>query len=209
MASRIIHLAVAELLIRQTEIADADRFRLGCILPDAGMQNKAAHFKVTLTDGERMYALSAFRREFGDRFSDALYLGYYAHLIQDMLFRNFIYADNSYDFTIPANVDRLHLDYSLCNRYVIEKYALPAPPAVPADFASEPINRITPFAAEEFITDMAQDYRLRPEGRCVFFTEEQADDFIAQAAALCIKEINALRTGKPLIDDTAYAYGRK
>ena len=35
MASRILHLAVLEEMMKKITVSDKNRFRLGCILPDA------------------------------------------------------------------------------------------------------------------------------------------------------------------------------
>ena len=46
MASRILHLAAAKLILDEHPAADEKRFRLGSILPDAG-ERVSAHFRVT------------------------------------------------------------------------------------------------------------------------------------------------------------------
>lgn len=38
-----------------------------------------------------MYDLDGYLSKFGDKMDDELYLGYYLHLIQDLVFREIIY----------------------------------------------------------------------------------------------------------------------
>ena len=94
MASRILHLAAAKLILDEHPVADEKRFRLGSILPDAG-ERVSAHFRVRIDGGTKtMMALSGFRARFADKMDDPLYLGYYLHLVQDIVFRKVFYLDH-------------------------------------------------------------------------------------------------------------------
>ena len=75
MASRILHLAAAKLILDEHPAADEKRFRLGSILPDAG-DRVSAHFRVRIDGGTKtMMALGGFRARFADKMDDPLYLG--------------------------------------------------------------------------------------------------------------------------------------
>ena len=89
MASRILHLAAAKLILDEHPAADEKRFRLGSILPDAG-ERVSAHFRVRIDGGTKtMMALGGFRARFADKMDDPLYLGYYLHLVQDIVFARY------------------------------------------------------------------------------------------------------------------------
>ena len=61
MASRILHLAAARLILNECPAPDEERFRLGSILPDAG-ERVSAHFRTAIDGGARtMMALGKFR----------------------------------------------------------------------------------------------------------------------------------------------------
>ena len=55
---------------------------------------------------------------------DDFYLGYYLHLVQDVLYRRFVYDKYHWNPMIPGNVERLHRDYAIVNGYIIKKYNL-------------------------------------------------------------------------------------
>ena len=94
MASRIIHLAVADTLLKEFEIDAPERFRLGSILPDAKIDSllrAAPHYQTTLPSGLITYKLKEFLSVYGERMKeDSLYLGYYLHLIQDIFYRRYM-----------------------------------------------------------------------------------------------------------------------
>ena len=211
MASRTMHLAIADKLIQRLDIDNEGRFRLGSILPDAyhiGMGTAVSHFKTKILNGTKStYRLADFRREYdGKMFCDSLYLGYYMHLIQDMLFRQFIYDVHKWDPSPNGNVDRLHNDYRLLNTYIIEKYNISSGLDIPDDIFNEAIMHVYPFDLIQLKKDFINDRVPYTEGSVFFFTEEMADEFIISAADKCEKEIKALENGGYIIDETEYAW---
>ena len=52
---------------------------------------------------------------------DDLYLGYYLHLIQDMLYRRVMYGEHGWNSSVPGNVEKLHRDYEILNEYVSDE----------------------------------------------------------------------------------------
>lgn len=92
MASRIIHLAVTNCLLKNYRYKDKNRIELGSILPDA-ITDGNSHMKIWISGGtKKTYDLTGFRSRFlSEMLEDDLYLGYYLHLVQDMYFRNFVY----------------------------------------------------------------------------------------------------------------------
>ena len=207
MASSIIHLAITELLLTQRTIQTPDRLRLGAILPDAGPRDQS-HLKRRLDADHKMtYALERYRADFGSLMQhDTLYLGYYLHLVQDICFRHFLYETHRWNPYVPGNVEKLHHDYAVSNAYVIARYRLKNDLTLPADFAHEPINRLCVLDAAALLQSLQSYFTTAATGTPFFFTTAMADDFIGEAAALCLQELDALACGGPLLDSTAHAW---
>lgn len=212
MASRIIHLAITDILTGKYAFKDINRLKIGATLPDAaapGQSTEGSHLKIRICGlTKKTYDLTRYRKEFGEKMKeDDLYLGYYLHLVQDILFRYFMYEMHRWDSKTPGNVDRLHIDYALINTYVVKKYQLRDDIVIPKDFADEPIHRLYPFGYESFYEELKGDYEPYQGGDLFFFTEEKADAFIGMAVDFCLKELDALSQGKPGLDE--YAWGWK
>ena len=200
MASRIIHLAIIEKLKTQIPVKDINRLRLGVLLPDAhnGYDTTAvSHLKIDTCNGTRKtYDLNYYRNIFGELMrTDDLYLGYYLHLIQDMVFRHFVYEKHKWNPMIPGNVEKLHNDYRIINWYVAKKYDLESMIYIPKDFAKEPINNLYAFDIERLLDDLQNDFLPYDEGKRFFFTREMADSFIMEAMEICQKEVEAIVSG--------------
>ncbi len=214
MASRILHLAVAEKIIERIPIHEQNRFRLGILLPDAyriGVSKADSHLKIHICGGsKKTYDLQRFQDTFGDKLkTDALYLGYYLHLIQDLVFRRLVYEEHRWNPRIPGNVERLHEDYEQLNPYVITHYGLKNSLELPEDFFDEKINAVYPFDIHTLRSDLNQDFAWETEQQeytAFFFTQEMAAEFIGKAAEVCIAEINALREGKHGVRSYDYAW---
>ena len=206
MASTLMHLAVAEVLIKRYKFKDEARFKLGEILPDAG-EAKKGHLKVNLDDGSKIYDFERFRAEFGDLIlKDDLYLGYYFHLIQDVYYRHFVYDIHHWNPHIDGNVDRLHNDYAILNKYVVAKYCLKNSIRIPDGFENERINKLCCFNTQWLIEATNEYFTQEKDGEIFFFTKEMADEFVELAVEACAKELEALRSGGELIDGRKHAY---
>ena len=201
MASGIAHLAITNELIKLRSFASADRLKLGAVLADFG-NRRDTHLQTRVQNGEkRTYDLNRFRAEFGEKLlEDDLYLGYYLHLIQDIVYRRLIYGKYAWDTTIEGNIERLHRDYRILNGVIIEKYGLKNDIAVPEGFKSEGINRLGAFDTDLLLESMAGFFTWREEGEIFFFTEAMADEFILEAVEICLKELDALDSGGALMD---------
>lgn len=195
MASSIIHYAIASEILKVRSVRSSERFLLGAVLPDYGFQGNS-HLKHAVAGGhKRTYDFEGFRADYGDRMKeDSLYLGYYLHLVQDILFRHFLYDRYHFDPTVPGNVEQLNADYSMENAYVIRKYALENTITVPAHFEDEMLNRICSFDLEKLRDGMNAYFASELSGKGVFFTEEMTDEFITEAAEFCLKEMDKLES---------------
>lgn len=207
MASRILHLAAAKLFLDEHPMADEKRFRLGSVLPDAG-QRVSAHFRTNIDGGTKtMMALSEFRTRFAGRMDDPLYLGYYLHLVQDVVFRKVFYLDHGWKSDSMEKIERLYADYRILNTWAIEKYALRDDLTAPEDFAAEPLSAVSDFALPEFLAELHEDFITPPPpGECVYFTKAIAEDFLDRAVPLCRRELAALREGASVVDERAWAW---
>ena len=212
MASRVMHLAVAAEIMKQVTIKDINRFRLGIILPDAYNRNvqtaNNSHLKYTTADGtKKTYKLDWFRKTYSEQLkNDDLYLGYYLHLIQDTIFRYFVYSLHNWDPYPKGNTERLHNDYRLLNNYVIDRYKLPDSLIIPDRIKEESIFYIYPFGIEQLSVDFKTDFEPYSNGTAFFFTEEMTDEFIKMATEKCVKEIMALHNGESIIDELEWAW---
>ncbi len=213
MASRIIHLAVADALLREFDIDNPARFRLGSILPDAKIDSHlraAPHFQTALPNGLTTYKLREFLSLYGERMQgDSLYLGYYLHLIQDIFYRRYMYALPHWDARIWENVIKLHSDYRKINRYIIENHELENGIILPSDFSKEDINQRFEFDMAGFLRELEGDFECSSEGEYHYFTPQMADEYLAIAINACRSELIAIREGLPLLDEVEMAWGKE
>lgn len=214
MASRMIHYAITKCIVEVMEVKDINRLYLGSILPDAYNSNiksaQDSHYKEMIGNGIFTYNLTKFRDLFMNKIKeDDLYLGYYLHLIQDILYRQFVYYGYNWKTTIAGNVSKLHNDYHLINTYVINKYRLSNDICIPKDFLEEEIFSLYPFDTKQLLCDLKGDFIPYREGNIFFFTEKMADEYIEKATAMCISEVSELKTGGVLLDERQYAWARR
>lgn len=209
MASRIIHLAVAKEIIKQYHAKDIERFYFGSVLPDAAT-TKAAHYDKYVDHGtKKTFDLTGFRHEYMDKIvCDDLYLAYYLHLLEDIVFRYFMYTDTKYDPRFEGNVDKLHRDYEITNRYVIHRYKLDSPISVPKDILEEPLLARFDFRVYEFAEEIRKDFIEIPSGNTCFFTEAMADMYIEMAVKKCLNEIESFFYSHNHFDENTYAWQR-
>lgn len=207
MASRILHLAAAACLLDECPAKDEKRFRLGSVLPDAG-ERVSAHFRTSIDGGRKtMMALGEFRTRFAERMDDPLYIGYYLHLVQDVVFRKVFYLDHGWKPDTPEKIGRLYADYRILNAWAIEKYTLRDDLAAPENFAAEPLAAVSDFALPEFLAELHEDFITPPPpGECVYFTKAVAEEFLRRAVPLCRRELAALREGTSVVDERAWAW---
>ena len=184
-------MAVTRLAAENFKIKDLDRLLTGSVLPDFYTDKCAnSHLKLRIRGGTRItYDLTRFKEAYANRMAeDDLYLGYYLHLVQDLVYRDFVYKKHCWNPHITGNVERLHNDYRLLNPYIIEKYGLQ--------------NKLVHPALEA-------DFKVTAEGRYFFFTEEMVDDYIRIACGICKKELEAFFAGKKYIDEYEWAWDAK
>ena len=211
MASSIVHLAIICELAKRISFSDINRLKFGALVVDAGVGGNItgdSHLKVYVMEGKKKtYDFDRYREWFGERMLyDDLYLGYYLHLVQDALYRRFVYDRYHWNPTIPGNVERLHKDYAIVNHYVISKYDLKNDIVVPPGFDSEDLTRITAFDTERLMNELEVFFKPVEEEPVFFFTKEMSDEFITEAVEYCSKETEKIRRGEAGIDMLEYAW---
>ena len=201
MASSIMHLAVINELARRLHFRDLNRLRFGAVLPDAGEKDES-HLKISVCGSNKQtYDLENFRSRFGALIrTDDLYLGYYLHLLQDMVYRHFVYDRYHWDPTIPGNVEKLHNDYAITNHYVAGKYGIQDDLTVPEKIDTELICELCCFDIHGLMSALTKSYHESHEGEIFFFSKEMADEYIAEAAKECLSELEAVSYGGKLTD---------
>lgn len=201
MASSIIHYAITCELIKRRKFNNPDRLKLGSVIVDFGC-NGNSHMKIPVAGGhKRTYDFDSYRDMFGELMkTDDLYLGYYLHLVQDIIYRHFVYDKYPWNPMIPENVEKLHKDYAIANYYVIQKYNLKNDVVIPDDFEKETINKICSFDLDELVQSMNAYFVPVKEDDIFFLTKEMIDEYIAEAVECCIQELNNLEKQKEGID---------
>ena len=201
MAQRTIHALLGELILKEEPVKDEERFLLGCILPDAYASRESrevTHFMDQSIPGMRYFDFDAFRARFADRMDDALYLGYYLHLVQDNCYRRFFRARLGLriDPNKPEQVAALHRDYTILNAGIVARFGLRYRVERPADFEKEPLNAVVPFALDAFLEAYARDFTVSETGELRYITMALLDEYIAGCLPLCIQELRALKRGE-------------
>ncbi len=214
MASRIMHMAVTKMLSEKWEIKDRNRLLFGAVLPDVyieGGSSHNSHMKMQIRGGGWItYDLTSFKERYGKLMEeDSLYLGYYLHLVQDLVYRDFVYNEHHWDPAAIGNIERLHNDYRLINSYIIEKYGLRNELTIPSDFEKEPINVLYAFELRHLYDDLKSDFTNYSDGSIFFFTKEMAYSFIQRACEICHKELEAWSKGNCFVDAYDWAWKKK
>lgn len=206
MASSIIHLAITNELANKIKVKDIKRLRMGSMLPDN--VGPKGHLKISICGNhKKTYNLEYFREEFRELIKeDDLYLGYYLHMIQDILYRKYVFTDYNWNTLIPGNVERLHRDYEICNSYVIEKYGLTKEMIESFSIDGQAIRRLADFNIEEFAVKVRDYFNPVDSDDIYFFTKEMADEFISKAVEMCINEVKNLQSGEELTDSYEWAW---
>ena len=221
MASRIMHLAVADALVNTNGfLSDEEvkkRFLFGSLLPDAS-STKASHFPKYMpddngTDVWKTFDLSAFRELYGEKLrADPLYLGYYLHLVQDILFRKIMYGETDYDPHVPGNIPLLYEDYRTVGGWIIRERRLTLPDVPDGLEREQNLLGRFPFRLAEFEEELKKDFLISGlvEGKTKathFLHRETAERFVNESIDLCQTEIRWLLGTKSVhLDENAFRW---
>lgn len=210
MAQRLIHYLLGEMLSKEIELKNKERFLLGSVMPDAYKELKyrdKTHF-ANRTDGT-YFDFNLFREKFGRQMNeDDLYLGYYMHLVEDVFYRQFIHRD---EFRVPKGqeeVSMLHNDYHILNSYIVSKYNCQNILQDKINLDSEKIMEIAEFRIEGFLRDFVGDFSDKTQGETVFVTENMLDQFIEEYVPVMLEELRAVKKDKSILVAKDYKWKR-
>ncbi|MCI9553428.1 MAG: zinc dependent phospholipase C family protein, partial [Acutalibacter sp.] len=165
-----MHLVLAQELLKDRELSQPEAFLFGALLPDAPRPpagkagNRASHF---LADRGplRTYDLDEFRQLYGERLrEEGLYLGYYLHLIQDIVYRRFQHGKWAWGKLSKEQFTRLYQDYSLLNDRFICQYRLENKVKIPKEVEEEDICRRFFLRTGELLEQVEEDFRRERAG---------------------------------------------
>ena len=211
MASRIIHYALAKEILKHYNYKDSNRFYLGSVLPDASKtNNREAHFNKYLdNDTKKTHDLTLFRGLYLDKMlDDDLYLAYYLHLLEDIIFREFMYHKFDFNPYEKGYISTLHNDYHILNKYFIDKYNLEFEIEIPNNIYEEELIKAYEFNIEEFLNEMKEDFKDNINEEAKFFTKEKADKFFNKCLEICLKEIDAIFINHKYLNEDDYKWIR-
>lgn len=215
MAQRTIHMLFGTLLSDKIELFDKNRFLIGSILPDAYIDptnRKVSHFIKYISDENCLYFDF---RDFFERFQkqimeDDLYLGYYAHLVEDAFYRYFLYYEKHFMEKIKSyELDILHNDYHILNSYIVKKYILPSHLEVPQIFENELLSEITEFDIPRIIGDYQNDIVESFDEKTVLLTEGMLEEFVAEYIDILADELRCIRNGRSKLNVMDYKWENK
>ncbi len=211
MAQRTIHALFCERICRELDLQDPERFLFGMLLPDAAEpgQRDITHYKVRTA--ERVYYdFARFREEFAQEMEqDELYLGYYLHLVEDALYRMFVYAPR---FRMPKTAEEiavLHRDYRILNAHIIQAYGLQSRLTRQIDIKGSPLLRMADFRTEELTAEFARDFTDKPAGEAHFLTEKMLEEFLETAVPAVIEEAKRWKNGGTLFTPQDFSWARR
>ena len=215
MASRIMHLCISRELEGIIQSNDANKFRIGHILPDAVIRADKkqvnTHFIRNFEENGKYYKIFDYYG-FYDRFQDVIlqdeiFLGYYFHLIEDNIFRNVLYSDldmmnrrGDSEF-----LKELYLDYRILNCMLIKKYHLKNDLDLPNLFTECKINDVYNFELIDFLEDLKQDFH-NTEGNPKIFTEQITEHYIKRCVNICKAEYESIQHGKHFLSEKELAF---
>lgn len=196
-----MHMAIAYRILASCDIDEPDRFLTGMIIPDAATGGNS-HFRKSIHMGFRVtYDLEMFRNRYQSQLeSDSFYMGYYLHLVQDMLYRDYLQRRLHWKPS-RKSIARIHSDYWYLNSYLRKKYDLKMP-------RIEQIEGIdTLFQNCKFNTDSLSQYIHDDlENDCdandtALIGPEDIDGYIDLAVKRCVMEIQAIQNGGSTLEN--------
>ncbi|WP_416144343.1 zinc dependent phospholipase C family protein [Planococcus koreensis] len=129
MGSRIMHLIIADQVMKRLAIENRQAFLLGGISPDAAFSRErktALHFlEGSLDNGTRFVNYKRFIDAYHPVAQSNNVLGYLTHLISDDVWLEHIYFKNDFKSRLaedPGFLERWHDDFRLLNGKLIERF---------------------------------------------------------------------------------------
>lgn len=212
MAQRTIHVLFGTLLSDKIHFSDMNRFLVGSILPDAYINpadRQFSHFIKHIPDKHCHYFdFETFFLRYQNRImTDDLYLGYYAHLLEDAFYRYFLYYEKCFIKKLKCyKLDILHNDYHILNSYIANKYILPNHLEIPYAFENELINELTTFDINTIINNYKNDIVESCNQKTIMLTESMIDEFILKYTDTLIEALHNAKNGKLKLNVRDYCW---
>ena len=138
--------------------------------------------------------------------SDDLYLGYYAHLIEDAFYRHYLYHEKDYMERIKSHeLEVLHTDYHILNSFISHKYDMPVL-EIEADMQNEILNAIAPFDISGIIREYELDSVESIYQCAVILTESMLEEYLSEYVDLAARELCSTRKGKSILNTDDYKW---
>lgn len=129
-------------------------------------------------------------------------------LIQDTIFRCFVYTLHNWDPYLKGNIEHLHNDYKLLNNYVVGEYNISDYLVLTENINTEAIFDVYTFDIEQLSADFKTDFEVFNHGEAFFFTQKMADEYIKMATEKCLEEIKALESGTSTINELEWSWDK-
>ena len=196
-----MHTAIAAKIMERYPIQDRERFLFGSILPDGAVSGNG-HWRCAAAAGKQTVYLAGFRRKYGiHMMTDDLLLGYYLHLVQDLLFRQYLQTLSGWKVS-RRYVKMLHDDYERLNGLLTAEYDLQKIVSGIAVQDYEPVldDRVE-YDAEALLAGIRSDVNAVIGRQPVFFSMERAREYIQCAAEKSLEELGVLPSGRSVIEE--------
>lgn len=205
MASIMIHYLIASEIIKRSKINNIERFICGSLLPDASADHKKSHYSETDKNGYHFMNLNKYYADFKNRLNDEPYLGYYLHLVQDIIFRMEVTSAIKYNSLNPEELKKLYDDYHSINAWINEEYSLNRN-IEKIEIKDDLINCIDNFNYSSFIDSMQNDFSDIRKQNYYYFNETMAKDYIDKSIDISLQLIDKVNSGINPFDSKLYRW---
>lgn len=202
MPSRLIHYLVGNELTKRLEIKDGDRFMAGNLYPDCvegpgGRSGRKGESHFTPPEKKNKWIWRYYREAFCKKYGnclkdDELYLGYYCHLLTDIVWREVVirevrepYRDMEFSvFSKPLYRDYHRLNEILRKEYKMEYKTIPKYPCN--------IDEVQPELWVEYIQELEEDFCEVTDAKVTdleILDYGKIRTFVTKAIESCIEEV--------------------
>ncbi len=196
-----MHLAIGEEITKRYPVKDKDRFLLGCILPDSA-ESGNSHWRCPAPGEKQTIDLTGFREKFGEELlTDDLLLGYYLHLVQDILFRKYLQTLPGWSVS-ARNVHRLHRDYERLNGWLVSEYHLrETAEQLKIQDTSALSSASVRFDIQKLLNSIREDTVSQSRILPGEFSAVNAQEYISFSVDKCLEELDAVRAGRSSVSE--------
>lgn len=208
MASRMIHYTIAQLVADKIEFTDRNKFLVGSLAPDmasyeADSHEKGIHKRVHFMEEFEDLGVRGsnwrtfFHKYLEENFHDEFALGYFVHLICDMIWLKDIQVKYIYSAGYETRMEAImkgYEDMRKCNSRIAEKYGI-SYDIHPLEVFT--VDEIDISYQEKLLDDLKLDFL--PYGDNFDLEVHNWDaicDYIDKCVNICLKEMELVMSGK-------------